>query len=180
MFERFTGAARQTVVRAQEEARSMRHGYVGPEHLLLGLLAVDGTGASVAGDLGLDYRAARAAVLRYVGQHDIDQDALASIGIDLDAIRQRVEEQFGPGALSRPGSDDPARTGRLPLVPRAKKVLELSLREALHLKHNYIGTEHLLLGLLREGHGLAARVLAEAGVTHGAAAAEITTRLARS
>jgi ATP-dependent Clp protease ATP-binding subunit ClpC len=81
--------------------------------------------------------------------------ALESLGIGLAAVRQRVEEAVGQG------EQDPA--GRIPFTPRAKKVLELSRREALALGHNYVGTEHILLGLLREGEGVAARVLVQLG-----------------
>ena len=83
--------------------------------------------------------------------------ALESLGISLEAVRAQVEEIIGQGQS--------APTGHIPFTPRAKKVLELSLREALQLGHNYIGTEHILLGLLREGEGVAAQVL----VTLGAA-----------
>jgi hypothetical protein len=102
---------------------------------------------------------------------DSDLAALESIGIDLNAVRAKIEETFGPGALQPP---PPARKrgflsrwrpeNTSPFTPRAKKVLELSLREALHLGHGYIGTEHLLLGLLREGNGLAAKILSDEGV----------------
>jgi Clp amino terminal domain, pathogenicity island component/UvrB/uvrC motif len=81
--------------------------------------------------------------------------ALESLGISLGAVRQQVEEIIGQGQQATPGS--------IPFTPRAKKVLELSLREALQLGHNYIGTEHILLGLIREGHGVAAQVLAKLG-----------------
>jgi ATP-dependent Clp protease ATP-binding subunit ClpA len=81
--------------------------------------------------------------------------ALESLGISLDAVRQQVEEIIGPGQQ--------APSGHIPYTPRAKKVLELSLREALQLGHNYIGTEHILLGLIREGHGVAAQVLVKLG-----------------
>ena len=77
--------------------------------------------------------------------------ALESLGISLEAVRAQVEESIGRGQR--------APTGHIPFIPRAKKVLELSLREATQLGHNYIGTEHLLLGLLREGEGVAAQVL---------------------
>jgi hypothetical protein len=82
--------------------------------------------------------------------------ALDSLGVSLDRIRFRVEERVGHGSS--------APTGHIPFTPRAKKVLELSLREALQLGHNYIGTEHILLGLVREGEGVACQVLVEAGV----------------
>jgi ClpA/ClpB-like protein/UvrB/UvrC motif-containing protein len=81
--------------------------------------------------------------------------ALESLGISLDAVRQEVEEIIGRG--------QEAPSGHIPFTPRAKKVLELSLREALQLGHNYIGTEHILLGLIREGDGVAAQVLVKLG-----------------
>jgi ATP-dependent Clp protease ATP-binding subunit ClpC len=83
--------------------------------------------------------------------------ALESVGISLDAVRQQVEEIIGRGQQSPP-------QGHIPFTPRAKKVLELSLREALELGHTYIGTEHILLGLIREGEGVAAQVLIGLGV----------------
>jgi len=81
--------------------------------------------------------------------------ALTELGISLDAVRAQVEAEIGQGSEA-PG-------GHIPFTPRAKKVLELSLREALQLGHNYIGTEHILLGLIREGEGVAARVLVGLG-----------------
>jgi ATP-dependent Clp protease ATP-binding subunit ClpC len=81
--------------------------------------------------------------------------ALESMNISLEAVRQQVEEIIGQGQA--------APTGHIPFTPRAKKVLELSLREALQLGHNYIGTEHILLGLIREGEGVAAQVLVKLG-----------------
>ena len=81
--------------------------------------------------------------------------ALESLGISLEAVRQQVEEIIGQGQQALPG--------HIPFTPRAKKVLELSLREARQLGHNYIGTEHILLGLIREGDGVAAQVLVKLG-----------------
>jgi len=81
--------------------------------------------------------------------------ALESLGISLEAVRQQVEEIIGQGQQ--------APSGHIPFTPRAKKVLELSLREALQLGHDYIGTEHILLGLIREGEGVAAQVLVRLG-----------------
>jgi ATP-dependent Clp protease ATP-binding subunit ClpA len=83
--------------------------------------------------------------------------ALESLGISLEAVRAQVEEIIGQGQS--------APTGHIPFTPRAKKVLELSLREALQLGHNYIGTEHILLGLIREGEGVAAQVLVKVGAS---------------
>ena len=82
-------------------------------------------------------------------------EALQSLGISLEAVRAQVEEIIGQGQR--------APVGHIPFTPRAKKVLELSLREALALKHNYIGTEHILLGVVREGEGLAMLVLTRLG-----------------
>ena len=81
--------------------------------------------------------------------------ALEQLGISLEAVREKVEETIGLSGT--------APTGSPPFTPRAKKVLELSLREALQLGHNYIGTEHMLLGLVREGEGVAAQVLVSLG-----------------
>jgi len=124
MFERFTERARQVVVLAQEEARSLKHNYIGTEHLLLGLLREEeGVAARVLDGLEVSVEEVRAAVVRIVGS----------------------------------GEESPQ--GQIPFTPRAKKVLELALREALSLGHNYIGTEHILLGLVREDEGVAARIL---------------------
>jgi ATP-dependent Clp protease ATP-binding subunit ClpC len=126
MFERFTEQARQVVVLAQEEARVLRHNYIGAEHLLLGLLReADGVAARVLGTLGVSLEEARGAVTRIVGEGDNESQ------------------------------------GQIPLTPRAKKVLELALREALSLGHNYIGTEHILLGLIRESEGVEARIMSD-------------------
>jgi ATP-dependent Clp protease ATP-binding subunit ClpA len=129
MFERFTDRARRVVVLAQEEARLLNHNYIGPEHMLLGLIH-EGEGVAAK--------------------------ALESLGISLEAVRAQVQEEII-------GQDQRAPVGHIPFTPRAKKVFELSLREALQLGHNYIGTEHILLGLVREGEGVAAQVLVKLG-----------------
>ncbi len=129
VFERFTERARQVVVLAQEEARRLKHNYIGTEHLLLGLLREEeGVAARVLGGLGVELEATRAAILKIVG------------------------------------SGEEVTSGQIPFTPRAKRVMELSLREALSLGHDYIGTEHVLLGLARENEGVAARVLLDADV----------------
>ena len=171
MFERFTQPARQTVVEAQAAARRLDHGWIGTEHLLLGLLAAnDSIAGRVLGGLGITAEAVEREVLAIVGRGGDagDAAALAAIGIDLDEVRRRVEASFGPGALRWPppvcGRGRKGRVGpHIPFTPRTKKVLELSLREALRLKHNSIGTEHLLLGLVREGEGLACQILVRLG-----------------
>ena len=88
--------------------------------------------------------------------------ALDALGVTFDVVREKVEEAIGANTNPSPGSP--------PFTPRAKKVLELSLREALQLGHSYIGTEHMLLGLVREGEGVAAQVLNDLGRRHGARA----------
>src|SRR6266511_3345134 len=177
MFERFTDRARESVVQAQVEARELRHGYIGTEHLLLGILREwTGVGARVLNGLGIDVGTARADVVALIGEpletDENDAGALRAIGIDVEEVRRRIEETFGPGALDRRvrprwrslgrGRCAPI-SGHIPFTPRAKKVLELSLREAVALGHNYIGTEHILLGLVREREGIAAQLLQNRG-----------------
>ncbi|CAN5312978.1 hypothetical protein BH20ACT5_BH20ACT5_24170 [soil metagenome] len=166
MFERFTHEARQVVIQAQQDAREHRVSHIGTEHLLLGLLAdVDGAAGLVLARAGVRPADVRAAIGRLAGP-DRGRDAamLQSIGIDLDQVRAAVEESFGPGALDRCRSPRRMAGGHRPFSPRAKKVLELSLREALRLGHKHIGPEHILLGILREGGGLAALILTERGI----------------
>ena len=88
---------------AQEEAVALHHGWIGTEHLLLGVLRADGDGARLLAGFGVDAAGMRDDVVRIVGrgEDDIDPDALATLGIDLDAVRERVERAFGPGALTR-------------------------------------------------------------------------------
>ena len=170
MFERFTEPARKVTVDAQLVARRLGHSHTGTEHLLLGLLEIDGVAAQVLGGLGITPAAVEREIVTEVGRGPLgtgDAEALGAIGIDLDEVRRRMEASFGPGALHwhpdpRCRGERP-RLGHVPFSPRAKKVLELSLREALALKHRYIGTEHLLLGLVREGEGLAMLVLTRLG-----------------
>jgi ATP-dependent Clp protease ATP-binding subunit ClpA len=172
MFERFTEAARAAVVGAEGHARALHHGWIGTEHVLLGLLDdADGRAARLLRDgFGIDAPWVRAEVERLVGrgEPDIDADALATLGIDLEAVRERVERTFGAGALSGRRRGRRAGSGRLPFTPRAKKVLELSLREAIAMGDHFIGGEHLLLGLVREGDGVAARILRSRGVDRAA------------
>jgi ATP-dependent Clp protease ATP-binding subunit ClpA len=183
MFERFTEPARAVLAGARREALDLGDRQIGTHHLLLSLLnGQDDIAATVLRDSGVSAGQIREEIGRLVGAGDgplgtADAEALQAIGIDLEAVRLKIEESFGPGALQQPppvrrrrwpltnrggtGSD----TGHISLTPRAKKVIELALREALNLNHRYIGTEHLLLGLLREGDGMAARALTETGLT---------------
>lgn len=174
MFERFTDDARRVVTAAQVEARRLNHPRIGTEHLLLGMLQ-DPESLAARVLTGLDHGGAEARLRDILNQpagrrgHELDAELLSTIGIDLDAIREKVEEAFGPGALDREPVRDHRghlRSGRhIPFGPRAKKTLELSLREALALKHKAITDGHVLLGLIREGEGLAMRIITEAGVS---------------
>ncbi|WP_436798847.1 Clp protease N-terminal domain-containing protein [Micromonospora profundi] len=175
MFERFTDRARSVVRRALEEARDEGQRPVGTEHLLLALLADDaGLASRVLADAGVRADDLRARIRQHTatggaGLGDADAAALREIGIDLAAIVARIEQSFGPDALREAVPAPRRRWGRKrclggPFSSRSKKALELSLREALRLRHRHIGTEHILLGVLREGGGLGALVLTESGV----------------
>jgi ATP-dependent Clp protease ATP-binding subunit ClpC len=156
MFERFTDRARRALVHAQQESIDHGHGFIGTEHLLLGLLREgEGVASVVLTQHGVTLDDVRRRVLDELGVVD-PAAALATIGIDLDEVRRTVEANFGEGALKLPAPQPP-------FTPLAKRSLELALQEALRVNHYYIGTEHLILGLLAEEQGLAVRVLAEAG-----------------
>jgi hypothetical protein len=130
MFRRFSPRAREVVISAQQEARALHHGFIGTEHILLGLLR-DRDG--VAGR------------------------ALHVLGISPEAAREQVLDIIGEGKQDL--------AGHIPLTPRSKKVLELAVREAVHLGHLHVGTEHILLGLVREGDGVGWHVLHRLGLT---------------
>ncbi len=179
MFERFTDSARQVVTNAQAEARRLNHGYIGTEHLLLALLVPPPTmPGRVLVRHGLDQFTAEATLDRLLGSGDeaLDADLLESIGIDLGAVREKVEAAFGRGALDRRPAGRPV-TGHVPFTKRAKKALELSLREALALKHNHIADGHILLGLIREGEGMATRILTDAGIDRAVLRQEVVDEL---
>jgi len=153
MFERFTGDARDAVVAAQDAARDLGHDWVGCEHLLLGLAARHETPASeTLASLGAGTDELRAALVTIVGPcvDPPDADALRELGIDLEEVRRRAEEAFGPGALerTRAGRRLAGRSGAIPFTPRAKKALELALHAALARGDNGIGAQHVLLGVI--------------------------------
>ena len=168
MFERFTTSARQVVVGAQEQARVRKDNQIRTEHLLLALYAVpDSLAVTILDALGADRETVQRMVdERRSGGPVSDAEALATLGIDLEEVRRQVELAFGPGALERTraaGGGGPRLGGHIPFERATKKALQLALREALRLKHNYIGTEHLLLGLLH-GDGLAEEILTGLGL----------------
>ena len=128
MFGRFTEKAQKAILLAQEEAKNLRHNYVGTEHILLGLLAeTDGIAAKALNNMGVDLEGARNEIIKLVGQGSYDADIMG-------------------------------------FTPRTKRIFELSFLEARNLGHNYVGTEHILLGLLEESEGVAVIVLKKLGV----------------
>jgi len=171
MFERFTDRARTTVVLAQQVARERKADAIRSEHLLLALYRVpDNLALTVLAAHDVRQADVEADVERLEGGNAAsDADALATLGIDLDEVRRQVEEAFGPGALDRTraagGRVRRWFAGHIPFDRTAKKVMELALREALRLEHDYIGCEHILLGMLHSGTGAAQRILAARGVS---------------
>ena len=127
----FTPRAQRVLQLARTEAERFNHGYVGTEHILLGLIALN-QGVAV--------------------------NVLQALGVDLESVRMEVEKAVGVGPEMK-------TIGNIPFTPRSKKVLALASTEARALGHTYVGTEHILLGLLREGEGVAARVLERLGAS---------------
>lgn len=238
MLERFTGNARQVIVQAQHSARRLGHNYIGPEHLLLAAAALDEPASAVLREQGVTPERIEAQMASIIGPghstqaidplHDLDRDALAAIGIDLDVVRTRIEAAFGPDAFDRAiaahkrahharrrpawgkgpvaelnrrwhrrrmrghtpstlgghvsaGPRPPLQAGQapprhIPFTPRAKKSLELSLREANRLNDNYIGVQHLILALVSLKDGLTPRILSGIGTSPASLHAAILTR----
>ena len=170
MFERFTQSARRAVTQASTFARQATASEVRPEHLLQAVLADDGCLACrVLADLGAPPAELRGALDRFRAQYvdglDADDaEALRVLGIDLDEVVRRIDRNLG-GAM-------PAR-GRPRFSRATKKALELALREAIALRHNYIGTEHLLLGLARGGDRVVLDTLAAGHVERDALRAAV-------
>jgi len=206
MFERFTGEARNIVVQAQDHARRLGHPYIGCEHLLLGAASQPAPAGAVLREHGLTPERIEAEIIRILGYDrrvaalgGLDREALASIGIDLDVVRARIEAAFGPDALARatlasrrprrrglrsrlrrPARNarqlptvarkaelmdvSPAPRGHIPFTDRAKKCLQLSLREALSRQDGYIGAEHVTLALTGMDDGMVPGILSGLGV----------------
>lgn len=135
----FTPRAQQVLALARREADRLNHNYIGTEHLFLGLLKL-GQGVAVV--------------------------VLERLGLNLNSVRERIEEELGRGT-------EPRTEGNIPYNSRVRKVLSLANREAQDLNHSYVGTEHLLLGLLREGEGIVSKILRECQVDIGQARREI-------
>jgi ATP-dependent Clp protease ATP-binding subunit ClpA len=189
MFERFTRPARVVVMGARAEAERLGSPTIGTQHLLLGLVDT-GAAGNVLDAAGVTRETVLAGIERLGAMPDAalgadDAQALKSIGIDLDKVLGALRTSFptGVSAASDPdggivrpprllgrrrgtdrrGTDRRGWTGGPTFAPRSKKVLELAVREAVRLGDKHIGTAHLLLGVLREGQGLAARILVDSG-----------------
>jgi hypothetical protein len=227
MLERFTPDARAVIKNAVEHASRLGHHYVGGEHLLLAVVSTSQPASAVLCAHGVTPERVEGEIVRRVGLGagaglfgGLDRDALASIGIDIDAVRARIESSFGPQALSaaawaahretrrrRPGpvrswrrrrrtrrsivtppapepalatgryqAPGPLSHGRLPFTPVARKILELSLREAVARHDAHIGIEHIALALSSVKRGMVPSILAAAGVPESALRAEISER----
>src|SRR5699024_1354995 len=144
MFGRFTEKAQKAIMLSQEEAKGLKHNYVGTEHILLGIIA-EGTGAGAL--------------------------ALKEDGVDIDKVRAEVEKVIGKGEV---------KSEIVGFTPRTKKIFELSFLQARNLGHSYIGTEHLLLGLLSEGEGVANSILKHLDVNISKLAESIVSRVTES
>jgi ATP-dependent Clp protease ATP-binding subunit ClpA len=196
MFERFTDKARKVVSLALAKAKEQGDEQIRPVHMLYGAAAADGVAARALTALGVDAAAVGHELARTGGASpgppgpgdeaaDGDAEALAAIGIDLDEIKRKIEESFGPGALDRvplTPKGPPNWTGRLPLSDQAKLSLALALKETRALHHSYVGTEHVLLGLMRVAerypHGdFAAVILPDLGLDPSVVRARVLDEL---
>ncbi len=142
MFERFTERAQRVIMYAQEEALQFKHGYIGTEHILLGILREDG----------------------------MSKDVLNATGVTSDAVRNLIYEFEGKGDINLYNNE-------IPLTPRTKRLLDLSLLEARNLNHNYISPEHILLALIREPEGVAYTILYNLNVNFDKLREELTNNL---
>ncbi|MGO8978210.1 MAG: Clp protease N-terminal domain-containing protein [Streptosporangiaceae bacterium] len=184
MFERFDRDARHAVVRARQEAAQAGQDGVGTEHLLTALLAEPGVAADALAAAGLDVAGLRARLpAGSAGRPEqLDADALASLGIDLDAVRRATDAAFGPDALERVATWRGRRgiTSGPRFRPDAKKALELTVRSASRLGHHHMSSGHVLLGIIDQPGNPALDLLADLEVSVAALRADVTRRLARA
>ena len=221
MLDRFTDSARHLLVQAQKDARRLGHGFIGCEHLLMAVAASDEPAGAVLRDFSITPERIEATLLGVIGPlRGLDKEALASIGIDLDAVQTKIEASFGPDALTRhvpvatlsrrpawgkgplaelrrrrrrqPARNNapqatgprgnaaltpgPAPQAHIPFTPRAKKTLELSLRESEALRDGTIGVEHVTLALLLPKDGTVPRILAALDVPPAAIRGAVLAR----
>jgi ATP-dependent Clp protease ATP-binding subunit ClpA len=145
MFERFTKEAREAVLRAQAVARETGSRGVDTRHLLVALAEQRGPVSRALREAGTDVELLLMTARSDLRSDGLDRDALAALGIDLDAVRRQADAVFGADALERVGG----RQGRTAFAPEAKKSLQLALREALRLRQRSVSSTHLMLGILR-------------------------------
>jgi ATP-dependent Clp protease ATP-binding subunit ClpA len=177
VFELFTSLAKRAIVVSQDEAMALGHDFIGTEHLLLGLVGVpQSTAGSVLREHGVTPVLARAETVRLLDAMGARTtawqdaaDALATIGIDVEEIRRRADESFGPGQFLYP---------RPPYTNRAKTVLEQSVRESRKRGDDSVGTEHMLLAMIAEGNGVGVQVLASLSVDPASLRTALLARLA--
>jgi ATP-dependent Clp protease ATP-binding subunit ClpA len=166
MFDRFTTAARSVMVRSEQEARELGHPVILSGHMLLALSS-DGIGRRVLARAGFRRNIAVRRFADGIGErlctlNDDDAESLRTFGIDLDEIRHDVQSAFGTGAVNR---NDPRRNVRRPpFSAESKRALESALREAIRLADTYIGTEHLLLGVVKDDESSAGALRRAQGI----------------
>ncbi|WP_277208748.1 Clp protease N-terminal domain-containing protein [Isoptericola croceus] len=147
MFEKFSKESRAAVVAAQTVAREAGSASIDTRHVLVALASTPGPAADALRRSGLDPADVAEALRADLRSGGIDAEALAALGVDLEAVRRETDAVFGAGALDRAGRK--ARKGHIPFTPDAKKALELALREAVRLQDKTIDGRHVLLGILR-------------------------------
>ena len=166
MFEKFHPDAREAIVRSKEEALQQGQPEIGTEHLLVALMTGRGMACDALTAAGVDVTDLRARLQQGSASAapPLDADALASLGIDLDAVRRATDAAFGPGSLDRVPAGR-RRSGRSPRMAQShKQAIELALRSAVRLDHRHISSGHLLLGLLDQPASPAVSILTDAGV----------------
>jgi ATP-dependent Clp protease ATP-binding subunit ClpA len=180
MFERFASQAREAVTTALNEARYSGTNQIDCEHLLIALAcAQTGQAAETLAAAGLSPNRLRslASIAPASPADTLDADALAAIGIDLDAVRRAAENAFGPGSLDRPAQSSKA-SGRTTMTPDAKRALELAVRAAHRGHQREITSGHLLLGILDQGHNRALTLITTADIQTNDLRADLTRRMA--
>jgi hypothetical protein len=189
MFERFSPEARQVVLDAKAQAARLGHNFIGCEHLMLSLSASETLVGEAFHELTLAPAAIEPVVLRLLGtpRAPIDKDALAAIGIDLEAVTARVEQAFGPGALDGAPRHARRRWRRqralaspagivTPFTPNAQKCFAGALHRAVATRDGNVGVAHIAVSLLSMRAGMVPRILSELGVPAGTAVALVTER----
>lgn len=167
IFVRYRKDTHRTLDVARHEARALSHNYIGTEHLLLALTVGDfGVATQVLAQCGVTETRLKRQVIHELDTSsddltDTDTQALATVGIDLDEVRRRVEQSFGPSALDNP---PPCPTGT-PLTDKALRTLHATPRHARRLGHRNIGPEHLLIALMDDERTLAVRLIEKLGST---------------